>query len=90
MLFNKPISKDRFEEVCSKLGSWYPNFTNAEELKSKYGNGEWKSTPAPAISGRTVKEAYAEMPDELREYIQSLPEYDEEIFKKITGEADER
>ena len=90
MLFNKPISEERFNEVYSELGSWYPNFTNAEELKSKYGNGEWKSTPAPAISGRTAKEAYAEMPDELREYIQSLPEYDEEIFKKITGEADER
>ena len=88
MLFNKPISEDRFNEVFEKLGDWYPNFTNAEELKAKYGNGEWESTPAPAISGRTAREAYAEMPDELREYIKSLPEYDEEIFRAIT-EADE-
>ena len=90
MLFNKPISEQRFGEVYSKLGSWYPNFTNAEELKAKYGGGKWEATPAPAISDRTVKEAYAEMPDELREYIQSLPEYDDKIFEKITGEADER
>ena len=89
MLFNKPISKERFEEVYSELGSWYPNFTNAEELKSKYGNGEWKSTPAPAISGRTAKEAYAEMPTELVDYIKSLPEYDDKIFRKITGADDD-
>ena len=88
MLFNKPISEDRFNEVFGKLGDWYPNFTNAKELKAKYGNGEWESTPAPAISGRTAREAYAEMPDDLKAYIRSLPEYDEEIFKAIT-EADE-
>lgn len=88
MLFNKPISEDRFNEVFEKLGDWYPNFTNAEELKAKYGNGEWESTPAPAISGRTAREAYAEMPDDLKAHIRSLPEYDEEIFKAIT-EADE-
>ena len=90
MLFNKPISKERFEEVYSELSSWYPNFTNAEELKEKYGNGEWCATPAPAIVGRTAKEAYAEMPTELVEYIKSLPEYDDEIFRKITGEDDEQ
>ena len=88
MLFNKPISEDRFNEVFEKLGDWYPNFTNAEELKAKYGNGEWESTPAPAISGRTAREAYAEMSDDLKAHIRSLPEYDEEIFKAIT-EADE-
>lgn len=27
------------------------------------------------------------MPEELRDYIKSLPEYDEEIFKKITEEV---
>ena len=90
MLFNKPITEERFDEVDIKLGGWYPKFTNAEELKGKYGNGEWCATPAPAISGRTAKEAYAEMPTELVEYIKSLPEYDDEIFRKITGEDDER
>ena len=90
MLFNKPITKERFNEVNEKLGGWCPKFTNAEKLKEKYGNGEWRATPAPAITGRTAKEAYAEMPTELVEYIKSLPEYDDEIFRKITGEDDER
>ena len=90
MLFNKPISAERFYEVNNKLSSWSPNFTNAEKLKQKYGNGKWFATPAPAITGRTAKEAYAEMPTELVDYIKSLPEYDEEIFRKITGADDER
>lgn len=89
MIFNKPVSEERFNEVWIKLGHWHPNFTNAEELRKKYGNGEWQNTPAHKIAGRTVKEAYADMPDELRMYIKSLPEYDEEIFAIITGEADE-
>ena len=89
MLFNKPITKERFNEVNKKLGVWYPKFTNAEELKEKYGNGEWRATPAPAITGRTAKEAYAEMPTELVDYIKSLPEYDDEIFRKITGADDD-
>ncbi len=88
MLFNNPITKERFNEVDIKLGGWYPKFTNAKELKEKYGNGEWRATPAPAITGRTAKEAYAEMPTELVEYIKSLPEYDDEIFRKITGADD--
>lgn len=88
MLFNKSITEKRFGEVNKKLGGWYPKFTNAEELKEKYGNGEWCATPAHAISDRTAKEAYAEMPTELVEYIKSLPEYDDEIFRKITGTDD--
>ena len=90
MLFNKPISAERFYEVNNKLSSWSPNFTNAEKLKQKYGNGKWCATPAPAIMGRTAKEAYAEMPTELVDYIKSLPEYDDEIFMKITGADDEQ
>ena len=90
MLFNKQITKERFDEVNIKLGGWYPKFTNAEELKEKYGNEEWCATPAPAIMGRAAKEAYAEMPSGLVEYIKSLPEYDDEIFRKITGDDDER
>ena len=90
MLFNKPITEERFNEVNKKLGGWYPKFTNAEELKEKYGNREWCATPVPAIMGRTAKEAYAEMPTELVEYIKSLPEYDDEIFRKITGADDDK
>lgn len=83
MIFNKPVTEERFNEVWAHLGDWYPNYTNAEELKNKSG-GKWECTPAPEIKGRTTKEAYSEMPEELRDYIKSLPEYDEGIFKKIT------
>ena len=84
LIFNKPVTEERFNVVWNKLSSWFPNFTNAEELKKKYGNGEWESTPATQIRGRSVKEAYSEMPQEMIEYIKSMPEYDEAIFKAIT------
>lgn len=83
MLFNRPISKDRFSDVWEKIADWYPRFTNAEELREKSG-GDWSATPAPMISSRMAKEAYAEMPDDLRAYIKSLPEYDDAIFRAIT------
>ena len=86
MIFNKPVTEDRFEEVWYALGDWYPDFTNAEALKEKCG-GAWKSTPASLISGRSAKEAYAEMPEALREYIKTMPEYDEELFRAITEEG---
>lgn len=83
MLFNQPISEARYDEVQRKLEAWYPQFTNAEELREQSG-GEWSATPAHRITARTAKEAYAEMPDDLRAYIKSLPEYDDEIFRAIT------
>ena len=86
MIFNKPVTKERFEEVWDALGDWYPDFTNAEALKEKCG-GTWEKTPAPQISGRSAKEAYAEMPRALRAYIKAMPEYDEELFRAITEEG---
>lgn len=77
-------TEDRFNEVWNVLDKWQPDFTNAQELKAKYGNDKWKQTPAPAITDLSAKEVYAEMPDELREYIKSMPEYDDEIFRAIT------
>lgn len=87
MIFNKPVSEERFKEVWSKL-AWQPYFTNALELKEKYGNGDWSKTPAHAITSRSKREVYAEMPDYIHEYIKSMPEYDDDIFKKITGELE--
>lgn len=84
MLFNKPVNEGRFNEVWCVLNKWRPDFTNVQKLKAKYGNGEWKQTPAPVIIVRTAKEAYAEMPDDLRDYVKALPEYDDEIFRAIT------
>lgn len=90
MIFNKPVDKKRFNKVCAELKGfgWTPDFTTATELKAEYGDGKWEQTPAPAITGRTSKEAYAEMPSEMLAYIKALPEYDDEIFRAIT-EAEE-
>ena len=86
-LFNKKSNEERINEVKSKIhelaNGWYPNFTNAQELKEKCGS--WESTPADRIKGRDAKEAYADMPKALEEYIRSLPEFNKKIFNKITG-----
>ena len=89
MIFNKPVTAERFNEVWGKLIGWKPDFTNAQQLKREFGDDNWASTPALKIAGRTASETYAEMPRELREYIKAMPEYDDQIFKAITGEADE-
>ena len=87
MLFNKPVDDQRFGEVREKLLSfgWFPYYTNAEELRQKYGHGDWSRTPAHKIEGRSDAQAYADMPQEMVDYIRSLPEYDEEIFAAIAG-----
>lgn len=89
MIFNKPVTVERFDEVWSKLNGWKPDFTNAQQLKREFGDGKWANTPVFKITSREASEVYAEMPRKLREYIKAMPEYDDEIFKAITGEADE-
>ena len=89
MIFNKPVTVERFDEVWSKLNGWKPDFTNAQQLKREFGDDKWAKTPVFKITSRKVSEVYAEMPRKLREYIKAMPEYDDEIFKAITGEADE-
>ena len=89
MIFNKPVTVKRFYEVWSKLNGWKPDFTNAQQLKREFGDDKWANTPVFKITSREASEVYAEMPRKLREYIKAMPEYDDEIFKAITGEADE-
>ena len=84
MAFNKKITEERFYEIYKKLLSfnWYPSFNNAEKLKS---NLRWCETNIPAIRGVENKTAWSFMPEEMKEYIKSLTEYNEEIFNKIIG-----
>ena len=87
-LFNKKVTQEYFDQVWQEVkrlsDGWYPNFTNAEELRAKNG-GKWEATPAPMIKGREDAEAYADMPQKLIDYIKTLPEYNAKIFKAITG-----
>lgn len=83
MLFNKPIDENKFNEIRYSLFNfdWYPKFNNALVLK---GNLEWYETNIPEITQVSNKVAYSDMPLEMIEYIKSLEEYDEELFKEIT------
>ena len=85
MAFNKRITEKRFNEIFTRLNSfdWYPKFNNAEQLK---GNLEWYETNIPAIESVDNKTAWSSMPEEMLNYIKSLPEYNEKIFNKITGD----
>ena len=96
MLFNKPVSKTKFSRVYNKLKEfkWFPKFTNGDQL---YFADYWdENTQHITISAweyvrkfREIdnKTAWEKMPRELKQYIQSLSEYDETIFNKITGEV---
>ena len=88
MAFNKPITKERFNELYQKLNSfgWYPIFNTAYHLK---GDLEWYETNIPAIVSVDNKTAWSFMPKEMKKYIESLPEFDKEIFDKITGDIEE-
>ena len=81
--FNKSITEERFNEIFNRLNrfGWYPVFNNAEQLK---GDLEWYETNIPAIVAVDNKTAWSFMPAEMLEYIKSLPEFDAEIFYKIT------
>jgi len=82
-VFNKSIAENRFIEIKNKLDSfnWYPNFTNAIDLK---GNKEWYETNIPKIQRKDPKEAWSKMPKKMEDYLKSLEEYDQEIFDYVT------
>ena len=88
MLFNKKTTENRFIEIFNKLISfgWYPKFTNAYDLK---GNLEWYETNIPNIVKVDNKTAWSFMPKEMLEYIKSLPEFDKEVFDKVTGNKED-
>ena len=67
---------------------WHPDATNGDKLRDKWGKGFWATTPAHMIRGVSDAQMYAEMPQPLLDYIKSLPEYDAEIFREITGRDD--
>jgi hypothetical protein len=92
-IFMKDVSESRFNEVWStlhkKLNGWYPKFNNAFELYVKNGS-DWAKVKASEITKTLANddepyEAWKDMPVESIEYIKSLPEFDADIFKRVTG-----
>ena len=84
-IFNKQSDENRCAEIIQKLKSfdWQPAYYNWDEC---YINKNDKLTFCPYIlQESTTKNAWTGIPDEMLEYITHLPEFDAEIFKKITG-----
>ena len=89
-VFNKEVCEDRYVEILRRVRAyhWHPDATNGDKLKDQWGKGFWVTTPAHMIRGVSDAQMYADMPQPLLDYIKSLPEYDAEIFREITGRDD--
>ena len=87
-LFNKIVTEERIEEVRNKIlsFSWHPVFNNAFELKKE--KEEWFEVNIPGIFEIDNRTAWSTMPKEMKEYLESLKEFDKEIFEKIIGDID--
>lgn len=85
VMFNKKTTKARFDEVYAHILSfgYAPNFDNFYELK---GDKEWWALCFPMLMKVDNKTAWSKMPQEMLDYIKSLPEYNEKIFEKIVGD----
>ena len=85
MLFNKQVPQDRAYSDIEKIRSfkWYPKFENWYDIK---GNKEWWAFCFPQLENVENDIAWSKMPEEMFEYIKNLPEFDEEVWAKITGQ----
>ena len=85
-IFGVEVSEDRFSEVLSsiydKQGDWKPRANNAFELYLKAGS-EWSKVDASDIKKK--ENIWEGMPQELIDYIRSLPEFNAELFEWHTG-----
>ena len=87
-IFGYEVSEERFRDVkemlYDKLNGWRPTFNNIKTLYTANGS-DWKLTSMKDAEEISKKEAWASMPKEAVEYVKSLPEYDAEMFREITG-----
>ena len=83
MLFNKQVSHDRAYSVIEKIRSfrWHPKFENWYDIK---GKKEWWAFCFPQLEKVENDVAWSKMPEEMFEYIKNLPEFDENVWAKIT------
>ena len=84
-IFNKKVLKDRFSEIYNKILSFgfKPAYMNWDEIK---GNKEWWAFNFERLAAND--NPWGGMPKEMLEYIKNLPEYNKDIFNKITGGLD--
>jgi len=88
LIFNKQSTEKRIDEIFevlySKLNGWRPTYNNIKALWFANGS-DWKLTPVKDAKELQKEEAWADMPTAAIEYVRSLPEFDADIFEKITG-----
>jgi len=88
MIFNTQTTQERartiIKEYRQKMNGWTPKYNNAFKLYDANGK-EWKSVDASQIQEVDNKTAWEGMPKDAIDYLKSLPEWDANIFKEITG-----
>ena len=84
-VFNKKITEERIIKIKKDLAQfdYYPKFNNYFDLLKEKSEKDEK-VPSDLIKSKSIADAYADMPQDMIDYIKSMPEYDEKIFNKIT------
>ena len=83
-VFNKTVEPERAMKIYKRLDDfgYFPKWRNLETLKE---GKDWVDICWPEMRENSIKTAWSDMPPEMLAYIRSLPEFDDEIFKVITG-----
>lgn len=83
-IFNRETTEQRAVEVLNHIGGFHyiPKWDNITMLKE---GKEWREICWPELRENDTESAWCDMPAEMLGYIRSLPEFDAQIFKKITG-----
>jgi len=88
VIFNKQVTGKRFYEVRNeyqkKLGDWLPHQTNGYKLYKEAGC-KWDKIDVSKLESVDWFESWKDMPQEVIDFIKSIPEFDADIFKSITG-----
>ena len=83
-IFNRKTTEQRAVEVLKHIVDfqYIPKWDNITMLKE---GKEWAEICWPELRENDTELAWCDMPAEMLDYIRSLPEFDAQIFKKITG-----
>lgn len=84
MLFNKKSTEARVEQVLAdiKCFNWQPQFANWYEIK---GDKEWWAFCFPQLAEVDNDIAWSKIPPEMLSYIKAMPEFNQNVWDKLTG-----
>jgi len=88
-LFKTKVAESYYDKTMNtfwlKCNGWRPRHTDIFDLYVKAGNDWEKVDPSKQKEKRSYQDAWKDIPKEALDYIKSIPEFDAEIFKEITG-----